>query len=383
VTARTYLDHAATSPLDPAVRAAMLECMDSGVGNPSSTHARGRAARVRIEAARAEVAHLIGATPDSIVFTSGATEADNLAILGAARANRARGLRIVSVRTEHRAVLDALAQLEREGFEVSLLVPDRGGRIDPAAFSSALKAGTTLASVMLVNNETGVVQDIAALARACRAAGTLLHVDAAQAAGRVPIDVAALDVDLLSLSAHKIHGPVGVGALYVRRAPRPTLQPLAFGGGQEGGLRPGTLPAPLIVGMGTAFALAAAEAPREPERLRSLRDRLWTGLAALPGVHRNGAAEHAAPHILNVSIEGVDGEALLLELDALVVASGAACSAESGEPSYVLRALGRDDALAQASLRFSVGRPTTTADVDRAIQTVLAGVVRLRALAPP
>ncbi|HXQ63402.1 MAG TPA: aminotransferase class V-fold PLP-dependent enzyme [Steroidobacteraceae bacterium] len=377
-----YLDYAATTPLDPRVRAAMLACLESPPGNPAATHAAGRAARARVEAARAEVASLIAAPPAAIVFTSGATEADNLAILGAARGNAVRGRHLVSVRTEHRAVLDACGRLEREGFAVTLLTPDRQGLVDPGALRAALTPATTLVSVMLVNNETGVVQDVAALAAECRRRGALLHVDAAQAAGRIPIDVVALDVDLLSLSAHKIHGPVGIGALYVRREPRPTLVPLQFGGGQEGGLRSGTLAVHQIAGMGAAFRLAAAEGPPESARLEGLRDRLWRALEMLPGSHLNGHPVHRAPHILNVSFEGVDGEALLFALDDLALASGAACSAESGEPSYVLRALGRDDALAQASLRISLGRPTTVGEVDTAAARIRAAVERLRSLAP-
>lgn len=377
-----YLDYAATTPLDARVRAAMLSVLDAAPGNPSATHGAGRAQRERVEAARDQVAALIGASAESIVFTSGATEADNLAILGAARANRSRGRHVVSLRTEHRAVLDACAALEREGFAVTLLVPGRDGRLDPAALAAALTPATTLVSAMLVNNETGVVQDIPALAAACRRSGALLHVDAAQAAGRVPIDVEALDVDLLSLSAHKIHGPAGIGALYVRRTPRPTLQPLQFGGGQEGGVRSGTLPVHQIVGMGTAYALARTQGATESARLALLTERLWTGLAPLGGVLRNGDPLHRAPHILNVSFEDVDGEALLLELSMLTVASGAACSAESGEPSYVLRALGRPDALAQASLRFSVGRMTSEEEIEAAIGHVTAGVRRLRTLGP-
>jgi len=377
-----YLDHAATTPLDPRVREAMLAQLGAAPGNPSATHAAGRAVRTAIEQARAEVAALIGAPAASIVFTSGATEADNLAILGAARGNAERGRHLVSVRTEHRAVLDPLARLGREGFAVTLLAPSPDGLLDPAALRAALKPGTTLASVMLVNNETGVVHDIAALARDCRARGVLLHVDAAQAAGRVPIDVAALDVDLLSLSAHKIHGPSGIGALYVRRTPRPALVPLAFGGGQEGGLRPGTLPAHQIVGMGAAFRIAAAEGAAESQRLAELARRLWAGLAPLGGVHLNGHPTRRAPHIVNVSFEGVDGEALIAELEGLTVASGAACSAESGEPSYVLRALGRPDPLAQASLRLSLGRTTSAADVEAAIVAIGEGVRRLRRIAP-
>jgi cysteine desulfurase len=364
------------------VRAANDECLAAAPGNPSSAHAAGRAARARVEAARAEVAALIGAPPASIVFTSGATEADNLAVLGAARGNAARGRHIVSARTEHRAVLDACARLEREGFGVTLVKPDRSGLVEPAAIAAALTPATSLVSLMLVNNEIGVVQDIAAVGAICRARGVLLHVDAAQAAGRVPIDVATLDVDLMSLAAHKIHGPPGVGALYVRREPRPTLLPLQFGGGQEGGLRSGTLPAHQIVGMGAAYRFAATELPTEAPRLASLTAALWAHLATLGGVHLNGHPERRAPHILNVSFEGVDGESLLYALDDLAVASGSACGASSHEPSYVLRALGRDDALAQASLRFSVGRPTTAAEIVEAASRVRDAVSRLRSLAP-
>jgi len=377
-----YLDHAATATLDPRVRAAMLAALEAPPGNPSATHAPGRAARARVESARAEVAALIGAAPAAIVFTSGATEADNLAILGAARAASSRGRHLVTLRTEHRAVLDACGRLGREGFSVTLVTPGRDGLVDPAAIERELVTGTTLVSVMLVNNETGVIQDVAAIAAACHRRGALLHVDAAQAAGRVPIDVGALDVDLMSLSAHKIHGPQGVGALYVRRLPRPALVPLQFGGGQEGGLRSGTLPVHQLVGMGEAFRLAAAEGVAEMARLAALRERLWAGIAALPGVLLNGDAVRRAPHILNFSVEGVDGESLLYALGDVVAASGAACSAESGEPSYVLRALGRSDALAQASLRLSLGRPTTAADVDAAGARVQAAVTRLRALSP-
>jgi cysteine desulfurase len=377
-----YLDHAATTPIDPAVRAAMDECLAAGPGNASSSHAAGRAARERVEAARAEVAALVAAPPESIVFTSGATEADNLAILGGGRGNATRGRHLVSIRTEHRAVLDPLARLEREGFRVTLLTPGRDGLVDPAEVGRACGPGTTLVSVMLVNNEIGVVQDIAAIAAECRRHGALLHVDAAQAAGRVPFTVAALDADLVSLAAHKIHGPAGVGALYVRREPRPTLVPLAFGGGQEGGLRPGTLPVHQIAGMGAAYALARRALAAEPARLAALHDRLWAALGRLPGVLLNGHPTRRAPHILNVSVEGVDGEALLYALGSLAVSSGSACNAGHGEPSYVLRALGRDDLLAQASLRFSFGRPTTEADVDLAAERVRAAVLRLRALAP-
>jgi cysteine desulfurase len=377
-----YLDHAATAPIDPEVARAMAECLAKGseLGNPSSLgHAPGRAARALVEAARAEVAALINARPDAIVFTSGATEADNLAVLGGARG--ARGRHIVTSRTEHRAVLAACAQLEREGFSVSYLTPDGEGCIAPEAVLAALRPDTALVALMLVNNEIGVVQDYAGLAEALATRGVLLHIDAAQAAGRVPIDVAALGADTLALASHKIHGPVGVGALYVRRRPRPALAPLLHGGGQEGGLRPGTLATHQIVGMGRAYALARA-AVGEPARLAELRERLWTGLKSLPGTLLNGHPERRAPHILNVSFAELDGEALLYGLEELAVSTGSACSSGSTAGSFVLRALGRSDPLAQASLRFSLGRPSTDADVDGAIAAVRREVTRLRELAP-
>jgi cysteine desulfurase len=377
-----YLDDAATTAVDPRVASAMAECLAAPPGNPSATHAAGRAARERVEAARAHVAALIGATPASIVFTSGATESDNLAVLGAARAAAERGRHVVVPRTEHRAVLDACGRLEREGWRVTYLRPDRAGLVAPEAVRDALRPETTLVSVMLVNNEIGVVQDVAAIGRLCRERGVAFHVDAAQAAGRVAIDVDAIGCDLLSLSSHKIHGPAGVGALYVRREPRPALVPLQFGGGQEGGLRSGTVPVHQVVGMGEAYRLARELFDTEPARLAGLRDRLLAALRALDGVLLNGHAERRAPHLLNVSFEGVDGESLLLDLEDVAVASGAACSSATREPSYVLRALGRGDALAQASLRFAVGRFTTEADLDEAARRVIAAVRRLRAMAP-
>jgi cysteine desulfurase len=377
-----YLDDAATTAVDPRVASAMADCLAAPPGNPSATHAAGRAARERVEAARAHVAALIGATPASVVFTSGATESDNLAVLGAARAAADRGRHVVVPRTEHRAVLDACGRLEREGWRVTYLRPDREGLVAPEAVRDALRPETTLVSVMLVNNEIGVVQDVAAIGRLCREHGVAFHVDAAQAAGRVPIDVEAIGCDLLSLSSHKIHGPAGVGALYVRREPRPALVPLQFGGGQEGGLRSGTVPVHQVVGMGEAYRLARELLDTEPARLAALRDRLLSALRGLDGLHLNGHPGRRAPHLLNVSFEGVDGESLLLELEDVAVASGAACSSATREPSYVLRALGRDDALAQASLRFAVGRFTTGADLDEAARRVIAAVRRLREMAP-
>jgi cysteine desulfurase len=378
-----YLDAAATTAIDPRVANVIAECLAAPPGNPAATHAAGRAARARVERARAEVAALIGADdPQSIVFTSGATESDNLAVLGTARAAAERGRHVVVPRTEHRAVLDACARLEREGWRVTYVRPDRDGLVAPDAIAAALRPDTTLVSVMLVNNEIGVVQDVAAIGAICRERGIVFHVDAAQAAGRVPIDVEAIGADLLSLSAHKIHGPMGVGALFVRRYPRPALVPLQFGGGQEGGLRSGTVPVHQVAGMGEAFRLARELLADEASRLAALRERLWSALQVLDGVHLNGHAGLRAPHVLNVSFDGVDGESLLLALEDVAVASGAACSSATREPSYVLRALGRDDALAQASLRFGVDRFTTAAEVDDAAARVVAAVRRLRAIAP-
>lgn len=386
MTTAIYLDHAASAPIDPRVAAAMAESLGdpASAGNPSNRdHAYGRRAAERIEAARADIAALISARPESIVFTSGATEADNLAVLGAARANGARqGRHVVTARTEHKAVLAACDQLEREGFEVTRLAPDATGRVAPSAVADALRRATCLVSIMLVNNETGVVQDCAAIGAEATRRGVLFHVDAAQAAGRVALDVRTLNADLVSLASHKIHGPVGVGALWLRHEPRPALRPLMHGGGQERGLRPGTVAVHQAVGMGAAYRWAAALMDREIPRLAALRDRLWGHFAGLADVQLNGAGGARAPHILSVSFGGVDGEALRAGLDGLAVSGGAACSSATSEASYVLRALGRDDPLAAATLRFSFGRSTTEAEVDAAAAAVVAELGRLRALAP-
>jgi cysteine desulfurase len=379
-----YLDYAASAPVDPRVTEAMAGALAQLPANPSSVHASGRRAREAVECARAQVAGLLGAPPASIVFTSGATESDNLAVLGAARAGRARGRHLVTSRTEHRAVLDACRRLEREGFEVSWLRPGGDGRILAEQVAEVLRPDTILVSVMHANNETGVLNDVAAIGALCRARGVLLHVDAAQSAGRVDLDVEALGADLVALTGHKLGGPKGIGALYVRRLPRPPLEPLLYGGGQEGGLRPGTLPTHQAVGFGLACELARAALPTEAPRVRALREDLWQRLAGLGHVERNGAAEPSVPGILNVFFAGIEGESLLLELEASVEASsGSACSSASAEPSYVLRALGRSDAAAQASLRLSLGRFTTVGEVARAGAAIAAGVERLRALAPP
>jgi cysteine desulfurase len=379
-----YLDHAASAPVDARVVAAMTECLSDvqSAGNAGAEHGFGRRARERIERARAEVASLIAAPVDSVVFTSGATESVNLALLGAVRAAASPRRHVITSRTEHRAGLGACAQLEREGVAVTYLTPARDGRISAKDVLAAVGPDTVLASLMLVNNETGVRQELGGLGAELQARGILLHVDAAQAAGRVPLDVGVLGADLVSLSAHKIHGPTGVGALYVRRRPRPALAPLAHGGGQEAGLRPGTPATHQIVGMGRAYALAAELFDAETARLFELTERLWRGIAPVGAIHRNGHASERAPHILNVSVEGVDGESLIAGLDSLAVSSGAACGAGSDQGSYVLRALGHDPLLARASLRLSLGRPSTVEEVDAAAGVIAGEIRRLRALAP-
>jgi len=380
-----YLDNAATTPVDPRVIDAMATCLgvDGDFANPSAIgHAPGRRARARVEQAREEVASLVGARPAQLIWTSGATEADNLALLGAARFYRSRGRHVVTARTEHPAVLDACRQLEREGFAVTYLVPGSDGIVVPAQVESALRPETILVSLMHVNNEIGVVQDIGAVGRLCRARGVLFHVDAAQSVGKLPLDVERDCIDLLALTAHKVHGPKGVGALCVRLEPRIGLVPLLHGGGQERGLRSGTLPTHQIVGMGVAYRIAAREMAEDSARMARLRERLWQGLAELPGVELNGHAVQRAPGILNVTIDGVEGESLLFELPGLAVASGSACATTNAEPSYVLRALGRSDRLAQSSLRLSLGRYTTAEEIELAIAAIQGAVRRLRAVAP-
>ena len=379
-----YLDYAATTPVDPRVAEAMIECLRPGGahGNPSSVgHDYGRRARALVEKARAQVATSIGARPECMVWTSGATESDNLAVLGVARFRADKGRHIVSARTEHKAVIDALKQLEREGFEVAWLKPGADGIVQPSQVEAALRDDTQLVSLMHVNNETGVIQDIAAVGRLCRDRGVAFHVDAAQSAGKAPIDVEAMNVDLLSLTAHKIYGPKGVGALYVRRKPPVGLRPLMFGGGQESGMRSGTLATHQIVGMGVALEIAHKECAADAERIARLRDRLWSGIESLGAVELNGHPELRVAGLLNVSFHGVEGESLQFALRELAVSAGAACSSGSEEASYVLRALGRSDQLAQSSLRFSLGRFTTADEVEVAVAAVKREVARLRSLA--
>ena len=378
-----YLDYAATTPLDPKVAERMAACLtqDGVFANPASTHAPGRAARKVVEEARARIAALVNAAADEMVFTSGATEADNLAIKGLARFERQRGRHIITSRIEHKAVLDACKQLEREGFEVTWLKPDPDGLIQPAAVKAALRDDTILVSIMHANNELGTLNDIAAIGTLLKDHSARFHVDAAQSAGKVAIDLKKLDVDLMSFAAHKIYGPKGMGALYVRREPRVNLEPLIHGGGHERGLRSGTLATHQIVGMGEAFRLAREQLPEEGPRITVLRERLWQGVQRIEGVLLNGHPSQRLPGILNVSFPGVEGESLLYACEALAVSSGSACNSADQEPSYVLRALGRDDQLAGASLRFSLGRYTTEAEMDQAVEIVTREYRRLAALA--
>jgi cysteine desulfurase len=386
VTQPAYFDYAATTPVDPRVAVRMAECLtlDGAFGNPgSSSHDYGAAASAAVEAARAEVAAAVGAAPAEVVFTSGATEADNLAVFGIAHHQAAQGRHIVTVRTEHKAVLDPCRELERRGWRVTYLKPGRGGIVDSSQVEAALQADTVLVSVMHVNNEIGVIQDIGSIAGVCAAHGTArLHVDAAQSVGKCAVDFEGWGVDLLSLSAHKAYGPKGVGALVVSRRRGVQLQPLQYGGGQERNLRSGTVATHQVVGMGTAFALAAAAWRDEVPRVAALRERLWLGLAALGGVLRNGDAAHSVAHLLNVSFEDVEGESLLAAVrPRIAVSTGSACTSAAQEPSYVLRALGRDERLAESSLRFSLGRFSTDADVDAALAVLEHAVPRLRRIA--
>ncbi|MFA7438431.1 IscS subfamily cysteine desulfurase [Castellaniella sp.] len=378
-----YLDHAATTPVDSRVLEAMLPWLAQDFGNPASTsHAWGWRAQEAVEQARAQVASLIHADPREIVFTSGATESDNLALKGVAEFHRGRGRHLVTVRTEHKAVLDTCQALEQQGFELTYLDPGPDGLVQPDALAQVLRPDTVLVSMMLVNNETGVILDIAALAALCRERGILFHADAAQATGKMPIDVRALGVDLLSMSAHKTYGPKGIGALYVRRKPRVRLAAQMHGGGHERGLRSGTLATHQIAGMGAAYALAAELMDTEIPRIRSLRDALWAGLSDLPDIYLNGHPDQRVAHTLNISVAHVEGEALLMSVPELAVSSGSACTSSNLEPSHVLRAMGRSDALAHSSLRMSLGRFTTAAEIHHAVQRLRAEILRLRELSP-
>ena len=372
-----YLDYAATAPLDPLVAAAMSECMLREFGNPSSQHAAGRRARALVETARAAVAARVGAPSERIVFTSGATESNNLALQGVLRRSRGRRVHLVTSRIEHKSVLDVAHALQASGVTVTEVPATAGGYVDPEEVAAALTPDTQLVSIMHVNNETGVIQDVAAIGAACRARGVLLHVDAAQSVGKVPLDLEAAPIDLCSLTAHKICGPKGVGALYV--APRVTLVPLLHGGEQERGLRAGTLPTHQIVGMGKAYELADPD--REAPRFAALRDRLWEELRVIERVRQNGDPNRRAAHVLNATFPGVEGESLRFELRDVAVSAGSACAADSPEASHVLTGMGLSDLQAGSSLRFSVGRFTSEDDVVAAARRVAAGVARLRALA--
>ena len=379
-----YLDFAASTPVDPWVAEAMSALMmaDGNYANPSSTHAAGRRSVEYIAHAAGQIAGLLNTDVDRLIWTSGATESNNLAILGAARYRRERGRHLITMRTEHKAVTDPFSELQKQGYEVTWLDPQESGLLDIAKLETAMREDTQLVSVMHVNNETGVTQDIEHLGATCRERGVLFHVDAAQSVGKLPIDLAAVPVDLMSMTAHKVYGPKGIGALYIADRPGVHVEPLLYGGGQQRRLRPGTLPAQQIVGFGTAAAIAQSRMTDDIKHLSKLRDRFWSGVADIPGVMTNGAIECAFPGILNISVEGIEGESLLLALEPLCVATGSACNSKSQEPSYVLRALGRSDDLAQSAIRFSFGRPTTAADVDFAIARYRKAVEQLRSIAP-
>jgi cysteine desulfurase len=378
-----YLDYAATTPVDPRVVQQMVPFLYEHFGNPASrSHAYGWTAEEAVEIARKNVAALVGADPREIAWTSGATESNNLAIKGAAQFHRAKGRHLITLKTEHKAVLDTMRELERDGFEVSYLDVQPDGLLDLDVLRQALRPDTLLVSVMYVNNEIGVIQDVAAIGRLCREHGVLFHVDAAQASGKVAIDLQTLPVDLMSLSAHKTYGPKGIGALYLRRKPRVRIEAQMHGGGHERGLRSGTLPTHQIVGMGEAYRLARESMGSENERIRMLQGRLLAGLQTIPEVRVNGHLEQRVPHNLNISFQFVEGESLLMGMKGVAVSSGSACTSASLEPSYVLRALGLPDEVAHSSIRFSIGRFTTEAEIDAAVERVKATVERLRALSP-
>jgi cysteine desulfurase len=380
-----YLDYSATTPVDPRVAEKMCACLtpEGSFGNPASrSHAYGWTAEQLVDEARANVAALVGANPKEIIWTSGATESDNLAIKGAAHFYRKRGNHLITLKTEHKAVLDTCRQLEREGFEVTYLDVQPNGLVDLDAFEAAIRPETVLASVMHVNNEIGVIQDIAAIGAICRERNVIFHVDAAQSPGKVPIDLEQLPVDLMSFSAHKIYGPKGIGALYVQRKPRIRLEAQMHGGGHERGLRSGTLPTHQIVGMGEAFRIAREEMAADNARILALRNRLYDGLRDMEEVYVNGDLDRRIAGNLNISFNFVEGESLMMALKDIAVSSGSACTSASLEPSYVLRALGREDELAHSSLRFTLGRFTTEDEIDYVLSKVREQVERLRELSP-
>jgi cysteine desulfurase len=379
-----YLDYSATTPVDPRVAEKMIPYLTEHFGNPASrSHVFGWVAEKAVETARAQVAELVNCDPKEIIWTSGATESDNLAIKGAAHFYAAtKGRHILTISTEHKAVLDTVRELERQGFEATYLDPEPDGLVDLEKFKAALRPDTVVASVMLVNNEIGVIQDIEAIGHLCRANGTIFHVDAAQATGKVEIDLQKLPVDLMSFSAHKTYGPKGIGALFVRRKPRIRLEAQMHGGGHERGLRSGTLPTHQIVGMGEAFRIAGEEMAAEYARILKLRNKLLAGLQSIEEVYVNGSLERRVPHNLNMSFNFVEGESLIMAVKDIAVSSGSACTSASLEPSYVLRALGRSDELAHSSIRFSIGRFTTEEEIDYTVALVRAKIGKLRELSP-
>ncbi|WP_332674943.1 IscS subfamily cysteine desulfurase [Aromatoleum sp.] len=378
-----YLDYSATTPVDPRVAQAMIPWLTEHFGNPASrSHAYGWEAEKAVEDARAQIAALVNADPKEIVWTSGATESNNLAIKGAAQFHKGRGKHIITVKTEHKAVLDTFRELERQGFEATYLDVQENGLVDLARLRDAIRPDTVLVSVMFVNNEIGVVQPIAEIGEICREKGIVFHVDAAQATGKVEIDLAKLKVDLMSFSAHKTYGPKGIGALYVRRKPRARLEAQMHGGGHERGLRSGTLATHQIVGMGEAFRIAREEMATENERIRMLRDRLLKGLQDIEATYVNGDLAHRVPHNLNISFAYVEGESLIMAVKDIAVSSGSACTSASLEPSYVLRALGRNDELAHSSIRFTIGRFTTEEEVDYTVELLHKKIGKLRELSP-
>ena len=378
-----YMDYSATNPCDPRVVDAMIPWLREHFGNPASrSHAWGWEAEAAVEKAREQVAALIGADPREIVWTSGATESNNLALKGAAGFYKTRGKHIITVKTEHKAVLDTCRELERQGFEVTYLDVQEDGLVDLEVFKAAIRPDTILASVMFVNNEIGVIQDIAAIGAICREKGVVFHVDAAQGTGRVDIDLITLPVDLMSLTAHKTYGPKGIGALFVRRKPRVRIEAQMHGGGHERGMRSGTLPTHQIVGMGEAYRIAKAEMGEENKRILGLHQRMLDGLKDIEQVFINGHAQKRVPHNLNMSFNYVEGESLIMGIKGLAVSSGSACTSASLEPSYVLRALGRSDELAHSSLRMTIGRWTTQEEIDYAVSTIKQNVAKLRDLSP-
>jgi len=378
-----YLDYSATTPVDPRVAQKMIPYLTEHFGNPASrSHAFGWEAEEAVEEARGHVAALLNADPKEIIWTSGATEGNNLAIKGAANFYKTKGKHIITQKTEHKATLDTVRELERQGFEATYLDPEPNGIVDVEKFKAAIRPDTILVSIMMVNNEIGVIQPVAEIGEICRAKGIVFHCDAVQAAGKIEIDLAKLKVDLLTVTAHKVYGPKGIGALYVRRKPRVRLEAQIHGGGHERGFRSGTLATHQIVGMGEAFRLAKVEMASENERIRRLRDKLWNGIKDLEEVYVNGDMERRTPHNLNVSFNFVEGESLIMAIKDVAVSSGSACTSASLEPSYVLRALGRSDELAHSSIRFTLGRFTTDEEIDYAVQLIRSKIAKLRELSP-